>query len=130
DNNGQATHGGFALQGIFRRDVAATAKAKVGVKMTQISDGVSNTLMVGEISWVNEVTGTRYRSWVRGCDDAPVCAGARNVTNAINSPSITLFNDIAFGSMHPGGTNFALGDGSVRFINASINLGLYRSLAS
>ncbi|MSU77930.1 MAG: DUF1559 domain-containing protein [Gemmataceae bacterium] len=130
DPNGMATHGGLALQGIFLRDVAVLANSKVGVKAVQVSDGTSNTLMVGELSWVNDITGTRYRSWVRGCDAAPVCAGAKNVVNGINSPSITLFNEISFGSMHTGGANFVLGDGSVRFISQTINLGAYRSLAS
>lgn len=130
DTNGAATHGGFSLQGIFLRDVAALAKSKVGIKMVQVSDGTSNTFLVGELSWVNEITGTRYRSWARGCDSAPVCAGAKNIVNGINSPSITLFNEISFGSMHSGGANFLLGDGSVRFISQTINLGTYRSLAS
>jgi prepilin-type processing-associated H-X9-DG protein len=126
-------HGGFARQGMFRRDTDGPAGGggpNVGTRLGGVADGTSNTLMVGEISWVNEVTGTRYRSWVRGCDTAPVCAGSRNVANAINSPSIALFSDIAFGSMHPGGTNFVMGDGSVRFMQQGINLGTYRALAS
>jgi prepilin-type N-terminal cleavage/methylation domain-containing protein len=131
DNVG--SHGGFSRQGIFQRDTLIpnpNTGPEPGTRFADIVDGTSNTLMVGEISWVNLVTGTRYRSWARGCDTAPVCAGSRNVVNAINSPSIATFNDIAFGSQHPGGANFALGDASVRFINQSIDLNTYRSLAS
>lgn len=123
----------FARQGIFDRDDQVpnpNSGPEPGVRIPSIYDSASNTLLVGEIAWVNNITGTRYRSWVRGCDTAPVCAGSRNVVNSINSPSIALFNDIAFGSMHTGGANFCLGDGSVRFINANIHLGTYRSLAS
>src|SRR5262249_28063987 len=90
-------HGGFALQGIFQRDTDSKSTSPgpdVGHRFGDITDGTSNTLMLGEISWVNNVTGTRYRSWVRGCDTAPVCAGSRNVVNAINSPSIAIFSDI------------------------------------
>lgn len=132
DTNGQGTHGGFSLQGVFLRDTTTTPinGCEVGMKMAHISDGTSNTLMVGELSWINEVTGTRYRSWIRGCDDSPVCAGCKNINNAINSPSIALFNDIAFGSMHSGGTHFCLADGTVRFVQQSISLNVYRSLAS
>jgi prepilin-type N-terminal cleavage/methylation domain-containing protein len=127
------SHGGFAADGIFQQDTVnpnPNTGPDRGVKMAEVLDGTSTTLMIGEISWFNGVTGTRYRSWVRGCDTAPVCAGARNVANAINSPSIALFNDIAFGSMHPGGANFVLADASVRFISDSIYLGTYWSLAS
>ncbi len=131
DNVG--AHGGFARQGIFQRDTDATSTSPgpdTGTRIGDITDGTSQTLLLGELSWTNDATGTRYRSWVRGCDGQPVCAGCRNVTNAINSPSIANFNDIAFGSMHPGGANFTLADGSVRFLQEGISLSIYRSLAS
>jgi prepilin-type N-terminal cleavage/methylation domain-containing protein/prepilin-type processing-associated H-X9-DG protein len=128
-----ATHGGFSREGVFMRDTVAVGNSPgpaVGFKISHITDGTSNTLMVGEISWEDNINGTRYRSWVRGCDAAPVCAGTRNIANAINTPGVNTFNDIAFGSMHPQGANFLLADGSVRFIADSINLTTYLSLAS
>ena len=100
-----------------------------GVRITDVTDGTSNTLAIGEMSWV-AATGTRYRSWVRGCDTTPVCAGARNVVNAINNTQITLYMDMSFGSMHPNGANFAMADGSVRFIDQTIALPTYYAIAS
>lgn len=122
--------GGFSTCGMFDRDKTTTIDEDPGRKFTEVTDGTSNTLMLGEMSWNNEVTGTRYRSWVRGCDVTPVCAGAKNITNAINTPSIAAFNDMSMGSMHTGGANFCLGDGSIRFITDSIPLATYRALAS
>jgi prepilin-type N-terminal cleavage/methylation domain-containing protein/prepilin-type processing-associated H-X9-DG protein len=119
-NDGQ--HGGFATQGVLGRDSQ--------VSLLDVSDGTSNTLAVGEISWTNADVGTRYRSWVRGCDTAPVCAGCRNVNSPINTPSIAVFSDIAFGSQHPGATNFLKADGSVRFVAETINLDVYKASAS
>jgi hypothetical protein len=55
------------------------------------------------------------------------------VTNPINSTfynGSNNFNDISFGSNHSGGANFAIGDASVRFIRQTIDLPLYKALAS
>ncbi|CAN5577998.1 DUF1559 domain-containing protein [soil metagenome] len=134
ENSGSdANHGGFATQGLFMRDpnLPGTPTNKPGRKLTDCPDGTSTTFLLGEMSWDNDATGTRYRSWARGCDDAPVCAGARNIASGINSPSIATFNDIAMGSMHrPDGANFGFGDGSVRWVRSSISLNTFLSLAS
>jgi prepilin-type N-terminal cleavage/methylation domain-containing protein/prepilin-type processing-associated H-X9-DG protein len=115
-------HGGFATQGVLGKD------SKVSLSL--IPDGTSNTFAVGELSRTNAPAANRYRSWVRGCDTAPVCAGCRNVVNPINAPSVATFSDIAFGSQHSGGTNFLLADGSVRFVSEGINLDVYKAAAS
>jgi len=115
-------HGGFAQQGVFQRETTT--------RITDVVDGSSVTLAVGEISWVNEVTGTRYRSWIRGCHNSTACSSAKNVVNAINTPGVGTFDDIAFGSPHNGGTNFLRADGSVQFVSETINLGVYRSVSS
>lgn len=127
------THGRMGKQGMFQRTDT--------VKLENITDGTSNTLMVGEMSWSpgiitsSNIAGTRFRGWARGCDNptaggAPVCGGIKTISNAINAYSNTLFNEMPFGSQHTGGTNFAMGDASVRFLNASININTYRAAAS
>lgn len=127
----QGANGGFALQGIFDRN----SKTRI----PDITDGTSNSLMLGEISWVNESIGSHYRSWMRGCnvmnpetvnERYDWMAGCKNVAAPINMPLITHSNDIPFGSHHPGGTHFSVADGSVRFLSQSIDMPLYRGLAS
>ncbi len=133
---GTAQHEGVpvATSGMFQRDIPVTF---VGV-----SDGTSNTMMIGEMSWISNTFGTRYRSWVRGGQEyAGVVPGqpnfvvsSRNLTNAINSifsaNLIVPFNDIPFGSMHPGGMNAGFGDGSVRFLRQTLDITTYRALGS
>jgi prepilin-type N-terminal cleavage/methylation domain-containing protein len=120
--NNVGAHGGLARQGVFQRDS--------DVRMDDITDGTSVTWAIGEMSWFNNITGTRYRSWARGCDIADVCAGCKNLANAINTPAIGVFSDMSFGSMHNAGTHFATADGAVRYVAQSMNLGILRSGAS
>ena len=113
--------GDFALQGILGRD---TKKA-----MRDVTDGTSNTFLLGEISWNNA---NCYRSWVRGCAGA-AAAPCKNVAFGINIQKYTTqatFNDVSFGSQHPGGAQFAMADGSVMFVQESIDMGVYRATAS
>ena len=123
-----AGQGGFATQGILGRDSK--------IRMGDISDGTSNTLAIGEVS-VKLSNGTILESdgadWVRGMGlggTANGMASCRNVQNAINTPYNGIYNDISFGSQHTGGAQFVMGDGSVRFMTASIDLIIYKSTAS
>ena len=122
DPAGLAGYGGFSLQGMFQRSR--------DVRLRDVLDGTSNTLAIGEQSWVDANTGTRYRSWARGCDATPVCGTCRNIDLAINIPAIGIYMDQAMGSMHSFGANFAFADGAVNFISQDISMNVYRSLAS
>ena len=133
---GTALHEGVPAgrSGIFQRDGDNT--------FASITDGTSSTMMIAEMSWVSPQFGTRYRSWVRGGEEySGVVSGrpsfvvsCRNVTNAINAiftaNLIVPYNDVPFGSMHPGGMNSAFGDGSVRFLRQTLDMATYRALAS
>ena len=60
---------------------------------------------------------------------------AKNITFPINNSvtncySGTNLNDLPMGSNHSGGANFALGDGSVRFITTSIDKQSFRALST
>lgn len=120
--------GGFATQGILGRDST--------VRIGDIQDGTSNTLAIGEVS-VRLSTGVILESdgadWIRGMGlggTANGMASCRNVQNAINTPYNGIYNDISFGSLHTGGAQFVMSDGSVRFMTASVDLVVYKSTAS
>ena len=138
--------GGQASQGVIGLDRYT--------RVLQITDGTSNTLILGEQSWagVEANKDFLYRVWSWGYYDGggsdamstTICC--RNVDNGLNSTpglspdpsapssygtSTSNYNNTSFGSDHPGAmTNFALADGSVRSFNQTISLGVYMSLAS
>jgi prepilin-type N-terminal cleavage/methylation domain-containing protein len=116
--------GGYAQQGILGNDSA--------VRFTDITDGLSNTFAVGEVAskWNSNWLVSDGADWVRGTAWGGQ-AGCRNVQNAILTPYNGLFNDISFGSLHAAaGAQFLMGDGSVRFVPASVDLVLYKATAS
>jgi len=113
-------------------------------KMGSITDGSSNTALVGELSWNGNIDG--YRNWAMGTR-SNFAGSAKNVVFGINEVPFTddpaslagtkyagfpyrILGGISFGSNHFGGAQFAIGDGSVRFISQSIDLRLYKELAS
>ncbi|MDO4576052.1 MAG: DUF1559 domain-containing protein [Planctomycetia bacterium] len=111
------------------------------IRFASVRDGLSNTLMLGEIpapkirECVSLNTYPYYaRCWICGSYNSNTqpfyCA--KVCENPINRPEnkANRMNHQSFGSQHPGGCNFAFGDGSVHFVTEGIDFTLYRDLAT
>ena len=128
------TNGAYATDGALGQyqDTAGSVTTKHFMTFAEMLDGTSNVLLLAERSmFLPPGQANDYRSWIRG--NAGGSGATKNVTYPINSTFYSggnNFNDISFGSNHPGGCQFALGDGSVRFIAETIDLALYKCLAS
>ncbi|UUO07789.1 DUF1559 domain-containing protein [Blastopirellula sp. J2-11] len=102
------------------------------VRFGDITDGTSNTLVVGErfegeTSWLAGTSNTV--AWP--CD----AAGFKNLEYSVNfcGPNESCgsyYNSRPFSSNHPGGALFAIGDGSVKFIAETIDFDILLALAS
>lgn len=96
-----------------------------GITIDSIKDGTTNTFMIGE-----DVPAHNYHSaafYSNG--DYASCHAPLNYMPNPPTPG-SWWNVISFRSLHPGGANFALCDGSVRMINQDINYDLYRALST
>jgi prepilin-type N-terminal cleavage/methylation domain-containing protein len=101
-----------------------------GQKIASFLDGTSNTLLLGELAYPDFA---HRRSWVRGYYSdtrGTLFPGSKNVRYPINSEDISTWNNDAFGSNHPGGCQFSIADGSGRLVSETIDMVVYRSIAS
>jgi prepilin-type N-terminal cleavage/methylation domain-containing protein/prepilin-type processing-associated H-X9-DG protein len=169
DNNGNAVQSGDTCgwgggTGMFQPEGS--------VRISEVTDGTSNTFLFGEMSRFLNEPGSSAWMWANamgywGDGSYNWSIGARRITGgafvvpAPNSPPDLTGNiwsacfsgplvlppdwlmnatipggpcntlgQWGFRGLHPGGVNFAMTDGSVRFIKNSTNLATYRALGT
>jgi prepilin-type N-terminal cleavage/methylation domain-containing protein len=164
-SHGQAGLGTCVNSNFGNMNVDGMLFPGAGVDGKSITDGASNTLLVGE-RWYQTRAWTLGVYWTSAGRTAPPTASetplnsasssCKNINtkyppnpdfntsgyyashdNATDRPFMPpgavrsiAFNDLPFGSFHSGGVNFACADGSIHFIGDSIDLVVYRALAS
>ncbi len=119
-------YGSNARNGMFAPKSWVGSTAAKGPKMTAVSDGLSNTTIVGERPPADAVTSGGFRwGWWRGTDFNTIMANPNMEASIITGcatpgyfrPDV-ITNPCAathYWSMHTGGGNWLLGDGSVRY---------------
>jgi prepilin-type N-terminal cleavage/methylation domain-containing protein/prepilin-type processing-associated H-X9-DG protein len=117
--------------------------APASVRVTDISDGTSNTLLVSETVQGNGSDLRGFTWWAPGAQfttvNGPNSSSPDIVTqNCNNQPAFNLpcvnnggaWNILAARSRHAGGVNVALCDGSVRFVSQAIDINVWRALST
>lgn len=98
------------------------------VRLKEVSDGMSNTIFLGE-KWVDNVD----FGWLSGTRSTLRNAGTSFLDGRYRAgPPVwggTLAEVGGFASAHLEGVQFAFGDGSVRFLHDSVDLKLLQQLA-
>lgn len=95
------------------------------IRFSDIKDGLSNTTMLGED--VPSQNGYSVAYYAGG--DWDTCGIPMN--HFVDPPAIWDWqNNMGFKSLHPGGANFCLADGSVHFLNETIDFSQYKAMST
>lgn len=118
------------------------------VNTASISDGTSNTLLIGERTYFPNAEHWAFgATWASGSRESPAkinTAAMKNVVWPINTiergdaqpMAVTLSfndireNDLSFGSFHPRGAAFAFADSSVHFLAEELDITVFKDLAT
>ena len=101
------------------------------LRLSDVRDGTAHTLMIGEdVPDLNVHNAWPYANGATGTCAIPPNAGVLPQYSGTAYQPATWHNVYSFRSRHPGGLQFALADGSVRFFSDTIGLSIYRNLAT
>ena len=129
--------GPISLQGLFSPKKGG--RIFEGRRFQDIKDGASFSFGFGEISGFERLQGEtdqriKRAGWAFGArySSNGVAAqtwGMKSVSHRINSDDGEI-NDISFSSNHPGGAQFCLIDGAVRFVDELISVDILKTFCS
>lgn len=117
------------------------------IRMAEVTDGTSNTFMIGEC-WHDRTAqdGNERDAWTIGSPQIDPCScnggtGGTEFSEFCGSTGVPYnvrkiaaasgyVKELSFSSFHPNGAQFCLADGSVRFVPFTINAATYKALGS
>ncbi len=143
----QAIRPGHGIFGVTATNNAVSLQPK-GTAAKDVTDGLSKTYLLGEISWSGmgkqaafavQSYLTGYNGWGQGqfinparniFYSRPINLSKAEIAGGMTVASDGQYNNMNWGSNHPAGANFAMGDGSVTFVEEMIDMNVFMAAGS
>lgn len=101
------------------------------IQIRDFTDGTSNTLAVGEErAMADDGKVWQMGHWMEGFSLGSTIKGINSQTRSSAYGNVASYYDKSFSSLHTGGAQFLLADGSVRFLNENLNITLFNELGT
>ena len=94
------------------------------IQFADVTDGLSNTLMLGETLPAHSILNGAYYT------NYPMSGTTIPLNHMEADREARWYRTYGFKSLHAGGAQFCLGDGSVHFVSESIDYRLYNALGT
>lgn len=112
-------------------------KRNNSIRMRDILDGMSNTMIIGERASLVSPGNDAYSHWIGVSDGNQDGSGFKGTCEISGSTGYPMNTDAAvswmfrswFSSQHKGGAQFVMADGSVRFVSENIDQVTYKNLS-
>jgi prepilin-type processing-associated H-X9-DG protein/prepilin-type N-terminal cleavage/methylation domain-containing protein len=136
--NANDTHGLLRCNGLIcSNSIETTPTPDLSIcdanrtRFRQVEDGLSNTFAVGEAI----PSYSAWNWWFGNNSSTSTCAIPLNTQTHMppledNRSPFEWSRNMSFDSFHPGGANFAMCDGSVKFVTDEIDYSAYKALAT
>ncbi len=123
-NSDRGDFGKSNYKGVGVDDLRIFGTSTVRTRIRDITDGTSNTLLVGECGTDGDYVGGLWMGVNGDAED--------NITQVLNNPLFFIngTDANAFNSSHVGGCHFLFADGRVRFLSENIDSITYHGLAT
>jgi prepilin-type N-terminal cleavage/methylation domain-containing protein/prepilin-type processing-associated H-X9-DG protein len=108
-------------------------RVPVAIAFSSVTDGLSHTIMLGETLPAHSVFNGAYNhNFPLCCTHIPInTMMSDNGMDADGAGGMAKWqHTMGFKSLHPGGASFAMGDGSVRFLEETTDYRLYNALGT
>lgn len=107
------------------KGVGMFARWSDGVRLKRVTDGTSHTIAVGETRPFDCIWNCVF------CDNYPLTSTQIPI-NTLDTDEVTLqpWRSHGFKSEHPGGIHVAMGDGSVQFLDETLDYLLYNAMGT
>ena len=107
-------------------NIVNTMEKAMRIRLREVTDGTSKTIMLGETAATNRLKGDDRNAFVAWGNVPMTTMLPINLTHPTGCDSGNWGTGLGFKSKHDSGANFAFGDGTVKYVQDNLNMNVFQ----